>query len=104
MDFPQDQILSLPDGYYHITACTKRPESGYRGDDQIICLYFNKLEEMPELTWPGVPYLFAGASEAEQDETGAQGQNRRDYVETIRQLYGMEELQGYTEEEIAITW
>ena len=38
-DFPQDQILSLPDGYYHITACTKRPESGYWGDDQIICLY-----------------------------------------------------------------
>ncbi len=25
-DFPQDQILSLPDGYYHITVCTRRPE------------------------------------------------------------------------------
>ncbi len=32
-DFPQEQILSLPDGYYHITVCTKKPESGYWGDD-----------------------------------------------------------------------
>ena len=101
-DFPQEQILSLPDGYYHITACTRRPESGYWGDDQIICLYFNKLEEMPELTWPGVPCLFTEASEAEPDETGVQGQNRRDYMEMIRQLYGVEELQGCTEEEIAV--
>ncbi len=57
-DFPREQILSLPDGYYHITVCTRRPESGYWGDDQIICLFFNRLEEMPEITWPGIPILF----------------------------------------------
>ncbi len=101
-DFPQEQILSLPDGYYHITVCTKKPESGYWGDAQIICLYFNELEEMPELIWPGVPYLFTEGKEAEAQETGTQGQNERDYMEMIRQLYGVEELRGYTEEEIAI--
>lgn len=101
-DFPQEQILSLPDGYYHITVCTKKPESGYWGDDQIICLYFNELEEMPELTWPGVPYLFTEEQEIEAQETGTQGQNKRDYMEMIRQLYVVETLQGYTDEEIAI--
>ena len=101
-DFPQEQKLSLPDGYYHITVCTRRPESGYWGDDQMICLYFNKREEMPELIWPGVPYLFTEASESESDETGTQGQNRRDYMEMLCQLYAVEEPQGYTEEEIAV--
>ena len=91
-DFPQEQRLSLPDGYYHITACTRKPESGYWGDDQIICLYFNKLEEMPELTWPGVPYLFAEASEAEPDETGTQELNKKDYMEMLRKLYAVEEF------------
>ncbi len=101
-DFPQDQILSLPDGFYHITVCTRRPESGYWGDDQIICLYFNRLEEMPELTWRGVPYLFTEEQEAETQETDIQGQDRMDYLEMIRRLYAVEELQGYTEEEITI--
>ena len=91
-DFPQEQILSLPDGYYHITVCTKKPESGYWGDDQIICLYFNELEEMPELTWPGVPYLFTEEQETEPQETGTQGQNKRDYMEMIRQMYAVETL------------
>ena len=77
-DFPQDQILSLPDGYYHITACTRRPESGYWGDDQIICLYFNRLEEMPKLMWQGVPYLFTKEREAGPQDAGAQGQNQRE--------------------------
>ncbi len=101
-DFPQEQILSLPDGYYHITVCTKKPESGYWGDDQIICLYFNELEEMPELTWPEVPYLFMEEQETEPQETGTREQSERDYMEMIRQLYAVEELRGYTEEEIAI--
>ena len=101
-DFPPEQILSLPDGYYHITACTRRPESGYWGDDQIICLYFNRLEEMPGITWPGVPFLFTEEQGTEPQETDVQGQNKRDYMEMIRQLYGVEEPQGYTEEEIGI--
>ena len=35
-------------------------------------------------------------------ETGIQVADRTDYLEMIRQLYAVEELQGYTEEEIAI--
>ena len=73
-DFPQDQVLSLPDGYYHITACTRRPESGYWGDDQIVCLYFNRLEEMPKLAWQGVPHLFTEEQEADPQDADAQRQ------------------------------
>ena len=57
-DFPQDQIIALPDGYYEMTVCTCLPESGYWGDEQTIYIYFNKVDKMPELTWTGVPYLF----------------------------------------------
>ena len=51
-------ILKVTPGYYHITLCTKRPESGIWGDKQTIYVYLNKLDEMPELTWEGVPQLF----------------------------------------------
>ena len=101
-DFPQDQVLSLADGYYHITACTKRPESGYWGDDQIVCLYFNRLEEMPKLAWQGVPHLFTEEQEADPQDADAQRQDQSDYMEMIRKLYGVEDLQGYTEEELAV--
>lgn len=56
-DFPQEQVLAMEDGFYHITACTRRPESGYWGDSQTILMYFQKLDAMPELAWTGVPYL-----------------------------------------------
>ena len=55
---PKEQILNVAPGYYHITLCTKRPESGIWGDKQTIYVYLNKLDEMPELTWEGVPQLF----------------------------------------------
>ena len=57
---------------------------------------------MPRLSWPGVSYLFTEEPEAETRATDIQGLNRTDYLEMIRQLYAVEELQGYTEEEIAI--
>jgi len=57
-DFPQNQIITLPDGYYEMTVCTCLPESGYWGDEQTIYIYFSKVDKMPELTWTGVPYLF----------------------------------------------
>ncbi len=57
-DFPQDQIVAMPDGCYHVTVCTGLPESGYWGENQTILLYFHKVDTMPELTWKGVPYLF----------------------------------------------
>lgn len=55
---PEEQTLNIEPGYYHITLCTKCPDSGIWGDDQTIYVYLNKLNEMPELNWPGVPQLF----------------------------------------------
>ena len=55
---PPEQILSIKPGYYHITLCTKRPDSGIWGDDQVIYVYLNRLDAMPELAWRGVPLLF----------------------------------------------
>ena len=57
-DFPKNQMIELPDGYYEMTVCTCLPESGCWGDEQTIYIYFNKVDKMPELTWTGVPYLF----------------------------------------------
>lgn len=55
---PPGQILNIKPGYYHITLCTKRPDSGIWGDKQTIYVYLNELDSMPELNWPGVPLLF----------------------------------------------
>lgn len=55
---PQDQAVPMEDGFYDVTACTRRPESGCWGDEQTILLYFSRVEAMPELAWTGVPYLF----------------------------------------------
>ena len=58
-DCPEEQILSIDPGYYHITLCTKRPVSGVLGDNQTIYVYLNRMEKMPELNWLGVPQLFS---------------------------------------------
>jgi len=57
-DFPQEQVIPMPDGYYDVTVCTRRPESGRWGGNQTILLYFQRVDAMPALTWTGVPYLF----------------------------------------------
>lgn len=67
----------------------------------------NRLEEMPELAWQSFPFLFTEGGEAEPQETDIQksdvrGKRGTDYLEMIQQLYDVEELQGYTEEEISI--
>lgn len=56
-DCPAEQILIIEPGYYHITLCTKCPDSGVWGDSQIIYVYLNRLDEMPALNWQGVPQL-----------------------------------------------
>ena len=55
---PDEQKLKLTDGIYHVTVLTKSPASGTWGDNQDILLYFKQINEMPEMTWKGVPYLF----------------------------------------------
>lgn len=55
---PTDQQIAIEDGIYHLTVSTAKPASGIWGDKQEIYIYFNRLEEMPELTWTGVPPLY----------------------------------------------
>ncbi len=57
-DCPPEQILKINPGYYHITLCTKQPDSGIWGDHQTIYVYLNRLDSMPELAWAGVPQLY----------------------------------------------
>ena len=58
MECPQEQVVEVQDGFYHITALTRKPNSGRWGDNQVIYIYLNELPEMPELTWNGAPTLF----------------------------------------------
>lgn len=39
------------------TLCTRKPDSGSWRRGQTIFVYLNKLDSMPDLTWPGVPLL-----------------------------------------------
>ena len=54
---PAEQTIPIDSGYYHITLCTRKPNSGIWGHKQIIFVYLNKLDSMPELKWSGVPML-----------------------------------------------
>lgn len=54
---PSEQVIPIDPGYYHMTVCTRIPDSGIWGDKQTIFVYLNKLDSMPELAWPGVPLL-----------------------------------------------
>ena len=55
---PSEQQLNLEDGIYHVTVSTAKPMSGIWGDNQEVYIYLNKLDEMPTLTWAGIPQLF----------------------------------------------
>lgn len=57
LECPPEQIIPIDSGYYHITLCTRKPDSEIWGDNQIIYVYLKKLDSMPELAWPGVPLL-----------------------------------------------
>ena len=54
---PEQQILCLEDGVYHLTLCSDVPDSGLLGDSQEIEIYFNALSEFPALARQGVPSL-----------------------------------------------
>ncbi len=57
-NFPQEQIIQIEDGYYNMTVCTCRPNSGDWGDNQTIYIYFEKTDELPNITRKGIPYLY----------------------------------------------
>ena len=54
---PAAQELELDDGFYHITLLSNEPPSGVMGEDQLIKVYLQKLQEMPKLRYNGVPTL-----------------------------------------------
>jgi len=54
---PAGQQLTLPDGFYRITAYTSAPPSGVLGDGQDILLHLEAVPERPSLKWSGVPDL-----------------------------------------------
>jgi hypothetical protein len=54
---PVNQRIDLDDGYYHVTLLSRKPESGFLGDDQEVLVYLQKLSEMPKLRYNGVPTL-----------------------------------------------
>ena len=58
-EIPEEQIVPIDPGYYHITLCTRQPDSGIWGDEQTIFVYLNKLNAMPELKYLGVPTLLS---------------------------------------------
>lgn len=55
---PDEQKIMVHEGIYHVTVLTRKPSSGIWGDNQEIYFYMNKIDEMPELQWDGVPLLF----------------------------------------------
>lgn len=57
-EVPEEQAIGMPDGIYHVTVLTKKPESGIWGDNQEIYIFFKSVDAMPELKWTAVPCLF----------------------------------------------
>jgi hypothetical protein len=56
-DCPSSQKIKLPDGFYRVTVYSSTPESGIIGQNQAICLHFEKVAQRPALKWDGVPQL-----------------------------------------------
>lgn len=56
-----DQSISLDSGFYTILLAGNIPNTGYRGDNQIIYMYLIKDEEFKETQYKGVPdFIEAG--------------------------------------------
>lgn len=54
---PEEQILELEEGIYHVTLCSNRPPSDVIGDNQLIHVSLQKLDKFPALAIHGVPTL-----------------------------------------------
>lgn len=57
-DVPNNQQIIIDEGVYHLTILTKKPASGFWGDDQDICIFLNKINDMPNLEWHNIPRLY----------------------------------------------
>lgn len=54
---PESQQLPMADGWYRLTVYTSRPPSGIFGDNQVIDIHLEAMQEKPKLRWEGVPTL-----------------------------------------------
>jgi len=54
---PEEQIIELDDGIYHISLLSRMPISGILGDNQKVLVFLQSLNEMPQLRYNGVPTL-----------------------------------------------
>lgn len=45
----ENMQINVKNGIYHITLQTQIPDSGIVGDNQVIYVYLNELDEMPQL-------------------------------------------------------
>ncbi len=55
--FSNSRAIRLENGFYKISAYTFLPESGVLGDNQLIKMHFEQIQEKPDLNWQGVPDL-----------------------------------------------
>jgi hypothetical protein len=58
-EFGPEESIPLPAGIYHVTLFSNRPHSGVLGDNQVIEVYFQPLDEFPALARQGVPTLIS---------------------------------------------
>ncbi|MEW4455458.1 hypothetical protein AB1L30_22505 [Bremerella sp. JC817] len=56
-DCPKSQQLLLEDGIYEVTITSNTPASGILGDHQVVDIYFERVESLPQLRLRGAPYL-----------------------------------------------
>jgi hypothetical protein len=54
---PEQQCLWLDRGLYRMTIYSSLPASGIVGDDQMISIHFEAINEKPAIHWDGVPSL-----------------------------------------------
>jgi hypothetical protein len=57
VECPTSQQLPIADGWYRLTVYSSRPASGILGDNQVIDIHLEAIQEKPKLRWEGVPTL-----------------------------------------------
>ncbi len=53
----EEQTIQLAPGIYHVTLYSNLPASGVVGDDQVVDVYLQLLDEFPALAREGIPTL-----------------------------------------------
>lgn len=56
-EYPTDQAITAAAGIYHLTLLSDRPASGILGDEQVVDVFLQPLDQFPELAREGIPTL-----------------------------------------------